>query len=95
LKNRLEKLVKTMKKYPTMKIEIRSHCDFNEKNIEKLSKKRGQTIYNYLVKNGINKNRLNIKNYSDTILMFDCKTINCTEEQHQQNRRCEIIITEL
>ena len=35
LKNRLEKLVKTMKKYPTMKIEIRSHCDFNEKNIEK------------------------------------------------------------
>lgn len=78
-----------------MKIEIRSHCDFNEKDIEKLSNKRGQTIYNYLVQNGINKNRLKTESFTDSQLIFDCKTKNCTEEQHQQNRRCEIIITEL
>lgn len=84
-----------LKRYPSMKIEIRSHSDLNENNIEKLSQKRGQTIYNYLVKNGISKNRLKIKNFSDSQLIFDCKTKECNEEQHQQNRRCEIIITEL
>jgi outer membrane protein OmpA-like peptidoglycan-associated protein len=84
-----------LKKYPSMKIEIRSHSDLNEDNIEKLSQKRGQTIYNYLVKDGISKDRLKIKSFSDSQPIFDCKTKECNEEQHQQNRRCEIIITEL
>ncbi|MEC4004222.1 GH92 family glycosyl hydrolase [Flavobacterium sp. SUN052] len=84
-----------LKKYPTMKFEIRSHCDSNEKNKENLSLQRGQVIFNYLVNNGINKNRLSIKSNSDSQLIFDCKTKECTKEQHQQNRRCEIIITEL
>lgn len=93
--NKLQKMITYLNEYPTMKIEIRSHSDSNENNKENLSQKRGQTIYNYLVKNGISKNRLKIKSFSDSQLIFDCKTKECTEEHHQQNRRCEIIITEL
>ena len=84
-----------LKKFPTMKIEIRSHCDTNENKKERLSKKRGQLVYDYLVKNGINENRISIKNYLDSKLINDCNKIECNEQQHQQNRRCEIIITEL
>jgi hypothetical protein len=40
-------------------------------------------------------NRLKGKGFSDTQLIYDCTKVNCDESKHQQNRNCEIIISEL
>jgi outer membrane protein OmpA-like peptidoglycan-associated protein len=56
-----------------------------------LSEKRAQSTYNYLINNGISKDRLAYKGYGKSQLKFKCNG-NCTEEQESQNRRVEFII---
>ena len=49
-----------------------------------------------LIKNGISSNRLTSKGYGETQLVNKCSDdVQCTEEEHQQNRRSEFIITAL
>ena len=89
----LIKVIKCLKEYPALNIEIRGHCDAVEKNKEKLSLKRSQKIIDYLVKKGIDKKRLSLKGFSDTQLIIDCNDKQCDEAMRQNNRRCQIIIT--
>src|SRR5690606_30419545 len=91
----LEKLVAALNKYPDLKIDIRSHTDSragDEYNLQ-LSEKRTQSTINYLVKQGIDRNRLSGKGYGETQLLNHCSNgIDCTQEEHQLNRRSEFII---
>ena len=64
-----------MKQYPKMTIDIRSHTDSRQTHQynEILSQKRAQSTLEYMVRNGINKERLTIKdmekpNYSIIVL---------------------------
>jgi len=55
---------------------------------------------NWLVKKGIDKSRLTAKGYGQSQILNNCnclptKKSDCTEEQHQLNRRSEFIITAL
>lgn len=94
----LQKLVALLKEYTTVNIEIRTHTDSRlsaPSNLE-LSKKRALSVKNYLVKNGINPNRLQTKAYGETQLINHCADgIPCSEIEHQANRRCEFIITKM
>lgn len=94
----LAKIVEAMKDHPTMKISIRSHTDSrgSDKSNLILSDKRAKSTMNWIVSQGIAKNRLTAKGYGETRLVNGCKNgVHCTEEEHQQNRRSEFIITQM
>jgi outer membrane protein OmpA-like peptidoglycan-associated protein len=98
----LEKILDVMNQNPTMKVDIRSHTDCRQtaKYNEVLSDRRAKSTIAWLVKNGIDSSRLTGRGYGETQLVNDCgceptNKSNCTEEQHQMNRRSEFIITAL
>jgi outer membrane protein OmpA-like peptidoglycan-associated protein/tetratricopeptide (TPR) repeat protein len=98
----LEKVLDVMKQYPKMKIDVRSHTDCRQtaKYNMALSDRRAKSTIAWLVKNGIDSNRVTGRGYGETQLVNDCgceptNQSNCTEEQHQANRRSEFIVTAL
>ena len=92
----IEKIIDVMKQYPSMIVDIRSHTDSraSKKYNEGLSDRRAKSTVQWLIKNGIAPNRLTGKGYGETQLLNKCADgIECSEEEHQQNRRSEFIIT--
>ena len=92
----LVKIVEAMKDHPTMKISIRSHTDSrgSDKANLILSDKRAKATMSWIISQGIDKSRLTAKGYGETQLVNRCKNgVRCSEEEHQQNRRSEFIIT--
>lgn len=92
----LQKVIAVLKQYPNMKIDVRSHTDSRAKynyNIS-LSSRRNKETINYIIqKGGISVSRLTGRGYGETQLTNGCADgIDCTEEQHQLNRRSEFII---
>lgn len=77
-------------------IEIGSHTDSrgsDEYNL-KLSQARAQSVVDYLIEKGINKSRLEAKGYGETRPVNGCiNGVNCTEEEHQKNRRTTFRVT--
>ena len=96
----LQKLLKTLKENPKLKIEIQGHVcctnsgadgmdlDTHEPN---LSENRAKAVYDFLVSKGINKNRLSYKGFGRT---KPKELIEDTPEKEQANRRVEILILE-
>jgi outer membrane protein OmpA-like peptidoglycan-associated protein/tetratricopeptide (TPR) repeat protein len=94
----LEKILDVMKQYPNMKIDVRSHTDSRQtfKYNEKLSDRRAKSTVAWLVENGVDATRLTGKGYGETQLVNKCAdNVECTEEEHQANRRSEFIIMAL
>lgn len=96
----LEKILQVMKQYSTMKVDVRSHTDCRQtvKYNQALSDRRVKATIAWLVKNGIEANRLTGKGYGESQLVNDCgceptNNSKCSEEEHQKNRRSEFIIT--
>lgn len=91
----LDSLITLLNKYPKIVIEIGSHtdCRSSKEYNQTLSQKRAESVVDYLVSKGVNVNRLEAKGYGETRLVNDCECEgtevkrNCTEEEHQQNRR--------
>ena len=94
----LEKILDVMNGNPSMTIDVRSHTDSRQTaayNIA-LSGRRAKSTVAWLVKNGINPKRLTSKGYGESKLAIPCPdNVECTEEQHQLNRRSEFIITSM
>ncbi|OAZ04538.1 OmpA family protein [Flavobacterium succinicans] len=98
----LAKILDVLQQNPTMKIDIRSHTDCRQtaKYNLALSERRAQSTIAWLVSKGIDTSRLTGKGYGESQLINDCgceptNQSNCTEEQHQMNRRSEFIVTAL
>jgi outer membrane protein OmpA-like peptidoglycan-associated protein/tetratricopeptide (TPR) repeat protein len=98
----LAKILDVLTQNPTMKLDIRSHTDCRQtaKYNLALSERRAKSTIEWLVSKGIDKSRLTGKGYGESQLINDCgceptNQSNCTEEQHQLNRRSEFIITAL
>ncbi|MGO4822784.1 MULTISPECIES: OmpA family protein [unclassified Flavobacterium] len=94
----LEKVLDVLTQNKTMKIDIRSHTDSRQtkKYNEALSERRAKSTMNWLIENGIDSSRLTSKGYGETQLINHCSDgVNCSEEEHQLNRRSEFIITSL
>ncbi|MEM8909299.1 MAG: OmpA family protein, partial [Bacteroidota bacterium] len=92
----LDELLALMKQYPSMKIELGSHTDSRGSNAynQTLSDKRAKSAKEYLVSKGVASNRITTKGYGETQLRNQCGDLsNCTEEDHQYNRRTEVKIT--
>lgn len=94
----LEKILIVLTDNPGMKLDIRSHTDSRGtfKYNEVLSGNRAKATIQWLIKNGVNPNRLTAKGYGENQLVNHCSDgVFCTEEEHQLNRRSEFIITAL
>jgi len=94
----LEKILDVLNQNPNMKLDIRSHTDSRAsfKYNEALSDRRAKSTISWLIKNGINANRLTGKGYGESQLVNRCADgVDCTEEEHQMNRRSEFIIMAL
>ena len=94
----LEKILDVLKEYPNMKLDIRSHTDSrgSSKYNESLSDRRAKSTIVWLINKGVSPDRLEGKGYGENLLVNKCKDgVNCTEEEHQQNRRSEFIVIDL
>ncbi|WP_298520049.1 OmpA family protein [uncultured Kordia sp.] len=93
----LEKVVAVMRKYPTLKIDVRSHTDSRGRDAynKKLSQRRNKSTRDYIVSRGIDASRLIGAGYGEERLVNQCSNgVKCTEEEHQLNRRSEFIVIE-
>ncbi len=87
----LENIVDVMREHPTMKIKIESHTDSrgSDKYNIKLSDRRAKSTRDYLLSRGIATERIESAiGYGETQLLNKCSNgAECTEEEHQLNRR--------
>ncbi len=93
--NELAKILVALKEYPKLIIHIESHTDSRGRDTynESLSEKRAQATLNWFVDNGIDQQRLSAKGYGESQLINQCSNgEECTEEEHQLNRRSMFII---
>ncbi|MES2513488.1 MAG: OmpA family protein [Bacteroidota bacterium] len=92
----INELVKLMKEYPELIIEVSGHTDNkgeDSKNM-KLSQSRSQAVVNALIKKGIDKNKLVAKGYGETAPVAANELANGKPDLigMQQNRRVEMKI---
>tara|TARA_R110002049_G_scaffold222841_1_gene394471 strand:- start:2480 stop:4474 length:1995 start_codon:yes stop_codon:yes gene_type:complete len=98
----IQKVLAVLNKYPTMHIDIRSHTDCRGPATynEQLSDRRAQSTKAYFIEKGIAAERLTAKGYGESRLVNDCgcepsNNSDCSEAEHQLNRRSEFIITSI
>lgn len=97
-KKSLERLVKILNEHEDVKIQIRSHTDCkgsNEYNLD-LSEKRAKSTYDFLKQKVKYPERISWKGIgeSEQLEKCDCNRNQCTEDQHQKNRRTEFLVLE-
>lgn len=94
----LAKLIEFLRVNNNVKIELSSHTDSrggNDYN-QILSEARANSVKMYLYLEGIDPNRIITKGYGETKLLNECADgVECSEEQHQLNRRTEFKIITL
>jgi outer membrane protein OmpA-like peptidoglycan-associated protein len=94
----LSKILDVMIQNPTIKIDIRSHTDSRNTAMYnwKLSERRAASTKAWLIQNGIDASRLTAKGYGESQLVNKCADgVECTEEEHQANRRSEFVIVSI
>jgi outer membrane protein OmpA-like peptidoglycan-associated protein len=90
----LDKLVKYMKSND-LKVELSSHTDSRGEDVynEWLSQQRSNSCVNYIISKGISPTRIIAKGYGEYRLKNRCANgVECTDAEHQQNRRTELRI---
>jgi outer membrane protein OmpA-like peptidoglycan-associated protein len=89
----LDRVIKLMKSYPSMKIEIAAHTDdvgsaaYNTR----LSKERANSVINYITGNSIPEDKLISKGYGESSPVVP----NDSEENRGKNRRVELKILDI
>jgi outer membrane protein OmpA-like peptidoglycan-associated protein len=89
----LDSLIQILDEFPSMEIELAAHTDSrgNAPYNLNLSKRRANSVFDYLVANGIKRSRLNAVGYGKRQLTNECgEGTPCPPEKHQENRRTEI-----
>lgn len=97
-RDELNTLVSILNNYPTLAIEIASHTDSRGGTSynRQLSQRRADKVVAYLVRQGISASRLTPTGYGESQLLNQCADgVECSELDHQYNRRTEIIVQAL
>lgn len=93
----LAKILAALNEYENLKIHIESHTDSRGRDAYnlKLSERRAQSTLNWFMEKGVSKDRLSAKGYGESQLINRCSNgVECSEEEHQLNRRSMFIIVE-
>lgn len=98
----LDKIVKAMTEYPDMVVELGSHtdCRASESYNRRLSDRRAKASARYVKERISNPDRIYGKGYGESKLVNDCACegsvkADCSEEEHQKNRRTEFVIIKM
>lgn len=89
----LNRLVRFMQDNPTVKVEVGSHTDCRSSAAynQKLSQNRANSSVDYVVSQGISRDRISGKGYGESKLLNECADgVKCSEDQHSINRRTEM-----
>lgn len=89
----LDNVANILKQNPTLRIELSSHTDSrgNDAYNMQLSQRRADAAVAYLVSKGIDRGRMVARGYGETRLVNPCANgADCSEADHEQNRRTEI-----
>jgi outer membrane protein OmpA-like peptidoglycan-associated protein/Tfp pilus assembly protein PilF len=86
----LDRLTQALQQSPHLNIRIDGHTDSvgDASSNKILSENRAKSVYNYLIKQGIQANRLQYQGFGETVPVAD----NQAEEGRKQNRRTEITL---
>ncbi|MBW6491250.1 MAG: OmpA family protein [Lentimicrobium sp.] len=94
----LDKVAIFLNENPQITVELGSHTDsrgsfsYNDR----LSERRAASAVEYIKSRGINKDRITSKGYGEYKLVNQCSdNVQCSEVEHQKNRRTEIKISGL
>ena len=92
----LDKLVSILRDNPGIRIQLFSHtdCRGTEKYNIELSQKRASSAVNYLIAKGISSDRLAAIGKGEDSPIVQCYCEECTEEEHQANRRTTFLVIE-
>jgi len=88
----LDKLAEVFKANPGLTFELSSHTDSRGGDTYNLvlSDARANSAVDYLVRHGVDPDHLVARGYGETRLVNGCSNgVQCTEEEHQANRRTE------
>jgi outer membrane protein OmpA-like peptidoglycan-associated protein len=90
----LDQLSQDLKDNPEFRVLIASHTDCRADEVYNLdlSEKRARSVVRYLVEQGIDPQRLEYKGFGESRLIETCPCENCTEKQHQRNRRTTFML---
>jgi outer membrane protein OmpA-like peptidoglycan-associated protein len=91
----LEKIYQLLIKYPKIKITIGAHTDSRAPDDYNLilSENRAKSTMNWLLSKQVDASRIKGKGFGETQLVNKCVNgINCSEDEHQLNRRIEFVI---
>ena len=95
----LDKIVRLMTQYPNLTIELSSHtdCRASKKYNQVLSANRAKASLKYIRDRISNPSRIYGEGYGESRLANDCvceptNNSNCSDAQHQENRRTEFVI---
>lgn len=89
----LEELFEILHENPKLKIEIQGHiCCQPQGDLEDIATLRCKTVYEYLLKKGIDKKRLSYKGFGSTMPLYPIPEN--SEFERDENRRVEIMIVE-
>jgi outer membrane protein OmpA-like peptidoglycan-associated protein len=86
----LRRILKILKKYDDLNIEIGFHTDSrgDENYIQKLTQKRAEVCKDFFVENGIDSDRIVAKGYGGSKPVNHCrKGVKCSEKEHRINHR--------
>ncbi|MFK7934198.1 MAG: OmpA family protein [Saprospiraceae bacterium] len=94
----LDALVEMMQQYPSMEIEMIAHTDSrgsSKYNLD-LSLRRAESAKRYLESRGISGSRIKTFGYGESQPRNRCEDgVDCTEVEHQYNRRTEVKIVKI
>lgn len=94
-KETLGKAIYVLDNFPEITIEFGSHTDCRASDSYNLhlSSLRAKEVVQYIVKQGISKDRIIGRGYGESRPVNDCiDGVKCSESEHLQNRRTEFII---
>ena len=95
-KQLIEKIKKVLDSYPDYKLKVISHTDSqgdDESNLS-LSIKRAQTAIDYFNSLGIGMDRLSAEGKGEQEIRNRCKNgVDCSDKEHEYNRRTEFKFT--
>jgi len=84
----LDELYEILVNNPALSIQLSSHtdCQGEDDHNQDLSQRRAQSAVNYIVQKGI-ENSISAQGYGENQLAINCECEDCTEDEHQLNRR--------
>ncbi len=88
----LEKMYSILSNNKSLRVQVGAHTDSRgtDEYNQRLSQRRAESVVKYLVKRGISASRIIPHGYGEKQLTNICADgVECTDEQHQANRRVE------